>query len=241
MALSYFADMLGYSANVEYDVVHSNFSIDSFYAPANNTLGLPEGTFIDNSWAGSTKTANTANTFSGGKSYVELLAEAWKKICPWGTCGAFVIETFVDETTYTYMGMNKYHVIMSDFSGKKFQDSNYTSNPTMFHKQMMCVDTISQAAAMAKLAAQPPITLVQDYFECSQTLTSAVLSSIGNAAGSAGLYMSVIVGAAGFIFVQCTRLILNLTTGGEVQLLDIKTKREVLEKYADLKVNFLCL
>jgi hypothetical protein len=44
---------------------------------------------------------------------------------------------------------------------------------------------------MARLARIPPIKLIQSYYECTNTLTAAFMASIGYAAATAGLYVSI--------------------------------------------------
>lgn len=104
--------------------------------------------------------------WANGKSYEGLLQDAWDNLCPWGTCAAFVFESYSDETTYPYLGLNKYHVQLSDFSGQTFADPNYAINGSRLHKLQMCTDTLSMGDALAGLGSKPPITLIQTYYQC---------------------------------------------------------------------------
>ena len=48
----------------------------------------------------------------------------------------------------------------------------------------MCVDTLSQTIAMQNFATAPPVSLLQSYFECHNTVARATTSAIGSAAGT---------------------------------------------------------
>jgi hypothetical protein len=142
---AYFEEMLGYTANVDY---------------GRKTADQP----IQFDWSKDPSTGNF-------RSYKQLLKSSWDKICPWKTCSAFVFESYADDTTYPFIGLNKYHVQLADLSNEApFQDSSYLTNPTAFHKQQMCTDTLSQPTAIEMLASVPPITLTQKYYQCRPTL-----------------------------------------------------------------------
>jgi hypothetical protein len=117
-------------------------------------------------YAKATASQTIPGAWASGKSYEGLLKDAWDVVCPWGTCVAFVFESYADETTYPYQGLNKYHVQLSDFSGETFADPNYGINGTKLHKLQMCTDTLSMADALAGLGSKPPITLTQKYYQC---------------------------------------------------------------------------
>lgn len=184
-AVLYFNEMLGYSANSDYARQQADVPLKSFTDD--------NGRFYNNSWA-------------GGKSYNQLLRKAWDNICPWGTCASFVFESYSDDTTYTYLGLNKYHVQLADFSNQSFYDPNYNITKGQKHKLTMCADTISQTKAMSILGRYPPVQLIQTYFECRPLLQTAVVTSVGNAVGAANLAISVGTIVVGFLLVFGTNV-----------------------------------
>jgi hypothetical protein len=103
LATNYFSDILTFTANVDYARDTADTPIVSFTTSAEVA--------IDNSW-------------SGGKSYNQLLNAAWTTVCPWGTCAAFVFESYSDDVTYSYVGLNKYHVQLAEFSNQTFKGSD---------------------------------------------------------------------------------------------------------------------
>ena len=48
----------------------------------------------------------------------------------------------------------------------------------------MCVDTLSQPNAMQNFANSPPVSLLQAFYECHNTVGKATTSAIGSAAGT---------------------------------------------------------
>ena len=97
----------------------------------------------------------------------------------------------------------------------------------------MCVDTFSQPKAIARLARIPPIKLIQSYYECTNTLTAAFMASIGNAAATAGLYVSIFWIALGALFLLVIKSRARQTHSGEVAL--TQENKAALEDFFKLK------
>ena len=67
--------------------------------------------------------------------------------------------------------------------------------------KLECSDTLFQQAAFQRMAATPPVPVVQAYLECAPTLWSAVVSALGIAAANSALVSSFFCGAALFLVV----------------------------------------
>ena len=226
LAQRYFEEMLGYSANVDYARDTSNQKIGA----------LSKDQF--NAATGAKQTKGVGNAWAGGKSYNQLLKASWAKICPWGTCAAFVFETYADMTNFGYQGLNKFHVQMAEFSNITFVDANYTSSPNALHKLQMCTDTITMAAAMAKLSLVPPIPLVQSYYECTPTTQSAFIAAFGSAVGSATLFLQLGTLVVGNLIIWVANY--YLTRRKKERLLPKAERLDVLDQYEILKTQALC-
>ena len=159
----YWEKVMGFTANVDYAHTTADLPITADY------VSVVDGTIHTGGGA-----------WANGKSYKSMLRDAWDTVCPWGTCSAFVFESYADETTFPYLALNKYHVQLAQFSGETFVDPNYTINPTKRHKLQMCTDTLSMSDAMAKLGQKAPITLTQRYFQCRPNLTTVSERSGGS-------------------------------------------------------------
>ena len=48
-------------------------------------------------------------SFLENKTYHDLHMEQWKRICPWGTCGAFVFESYKVNLLDQFLPLNKYN------------------------------------------------------------------------------------------------------------------------------------
>jgi hypothetical protein len=141
------------------------------------------------SWRNETSGQIWDYSWAAGLSLSQLAQREFQVICD-GKCGLIFFYT------YSYKGetsantpLNKYDVSLSQLIANATQLRNTFLNMDL--PQQMCVDTLSQPRALSRLAQRPPVTLVQAYFECQNTPMAAFTASIGNAAATSGLYVSI--------------------------------------------------
>jgi len=135
------------------------------------------------------------------------LQQLWDDYCP--GCSAVVFFSYGTNANRAFLPVNKYDLQFASLSNESttYKVEIYVNDTTSIQRHfelplMMCENTLSQMAAMAKLTATSPVPLVADYFECQNTLQAAALTGIGSAAGSAGLYTSIVATVVGLIFVK---------------------------------------
>jgi hypothetical protein len=104
----------------------------------------------------------------------------------------------------------------------------------------VCADTVSQAAALKKLARFPPIALTQAYYECRPTILNAFVSSIGNAAGTAALIVQVGAIVVGFSLIFAANKFLKRRSRDVDKLMGKDDKEDVMSAYESLKTEALC-
>ena len=115
------------------------------------------------------------------------LTSAFNTLCPDKKCAAFVVEMSKANafTPLTKNGLNLYALTIDWVKDSAGQD---TLQPLL-----MCSDLISQPAVMNKLVASPPVELTMPFYNCHNTLATALQTSIGVAQGYASLASTLIV------------------------------------------------
>ena len=76
--------------------------------------------------------------------------------------------------------MNNFNVQFGSLSNKTYYSPTLQGPVPL----QMCVDTLSQTTAMQNFGHGPPISLLQSYYECHNTVAKAATSAIGSAAGT---------------------------------------------------------
>jgi len=109
-------------------------------------------------------------------------------LCPNNDCGAGVwtIHPARSSMESTYMTTN--NLQLKDLATNTWTDAfGYTQA-----KKVACENTIytPQAAGWARMRDTSPVKLVEPFFVCSTTFQQALSDSLGNAAGTAQLYMT---------------------------------------------------
>ena len=108
----------------------------------------------------------------------------WENICPWGTCGAIVIQTYkgVDNNEFLPLNTEEFQIAqdpaltdtfpfpLKDGSGKKIN-----------LPRTMCENALYNENAMTQLSAKPPVSLVQPYFQCRDSAISSLTAMAGKA------------------------------------------------------------
>lgn len=139
---------------------------------------------------------------------------AYDSICP--SCGTAVLQLFgydgYNDIYYNQLifAMNQNGVQLSELSNKTalyevcetYVNDTCTKTTNVSQPQFMCIDSFSQPLALSGLARNPPVPLIQNYFECRLRTTSAFQQAIGIASGSASLYTSIFVAIFGFFFIK---------------------------------------
>lgn len=89
-----------------------------------------------------------------------------------------------------------------------------------------CSDSIFRPQALALMKAQPPVMVVQPYFSCHSTLTTALITAVGVAAGNSALISAIVLTVLLHIIVQ----IINNTGNPLNRVLPPLRKAAMLEK-----------
>jgi hypothetical protein len=187
------------------------------------------GIFSDLSWA-------------QNKTFNELIREEYQKICQ-GRCGTmYLVIASKSLATSVNVPMNRFDLNLGDLSpnGSLVYNSGSAKAP-IWLPVSMCVDTFSQPQALARLSRAPPVKLIQSYYECTSSLSAALLSSIGNSAASARLYVGLSWAGFGVVFVLVMRfrakkshaVVLTQHNKADIEAAQSQIRRELI--YAELK------
>lgn len=143
------------------------------------------------SWTNATTGQQWDYNWAEGMSLRQLSQNEFRRICD-AKCGIVFFYTYsYRATTSVNLPMNQYDVSIDQLNTTTGVLLDAFVQPNMNFTLQMCVDTFSQPRALSLLAQQPPVQLVQTYFECRQTPMAAFTASIGNAAATSTLYVSV--------------------------------------------------
>jgi hypothetical protein len=136
-------------------------------------------------------------SYTRGMTWHEELTYEWRKICPDSGCSGIFFNSLAGPKMNNFQSVNSYNVQFGLLSNQTFY-SPVLHGPVPLQ---MCVDTLSQSLVMSRLGAKPPVSLVQSYFECSNTVSKALTTAIGSAAGSANLYTGIVMSVLGVVVV----------------------------------------
>jgi len=135
--------------------------------------------------------------------------------------------TAFPQATSVNMPINRFDLSLNQLSPNS--SIRYKSRFGLLPVQM-CVDTFSQPQAMARLSQAPPVKLVQSYYECTTTLSAALMASIGNAAATSTLYVGIGWTVFGALFILYLKLRAQRTHSGAIVLTeDIKMDLEATQ------------
>lgn len=172
------------------------------------TSFIRRGVFFDNSWA-------------NGRSLSKLLTDEFQSLCA-GNCAAITLSmSRMLGRTDLILPLNQYNLQLGHLipnTSDPNQYFTYTAIKLSTSQQnlakdlsaikmpyTMCKDTFSQAEAMARLAARPPIPLVAKYFDCHRNVQSALLTVFGSVVTSSLFYVSLAWILLGFIYTRVYR------------------------------------
>jgi hypothetical protein len=79
------------------------------------------------------------------------------------------------------------------------QTASYFYHKTVLKRQM-CENTIYNSAVMDSFINTSPVAVVQPYYQCRNTAKAALVNSVGNAAGTAGIVSAIFMLIAGIFF-----------------------------------------
>jgi len=153
----------------------------------------------------------------------------FKAICPDKKCAAIVF--LIDTTVGIFAPINLYNNDLRQISTQTYMETFYKfvkSTKTWvaagqkMASRIMCVDTFFFSDMMSGLAANPPMPLVQGYYNCHKTLADSVQAAIGNAAGAASLIANIAIAAVCFFWFSVYN-----TTKGEKGMIPKKKKEEM--------------
>lgn len=117
---------------------------------------------------------NNASVLAG-----DYHAQQWKRICPWGTCGAVVFSSYNNPTISAFLPLNDFNFQSRD---SPINNLTYGDPPK---KRDMCTNTIFNGEALTLMIENAPSPLVQPYYECRKRTFAAFQDAAGNAAGIA--------------------------------------------------------
>lgn len=124
-------------------------------------------------------------SWAQGKSYLDLLDEAWQGLCDTNDCGVLVFQV---------EGSNDWPFTIS-FTDFLALNQNASAAPGV----VTCQDFSFGPSLYTALASTPPTPFTQNYFECRKSLGNALLASIGPAVASANFFSTlgwIVVGYA---------------------------------------------
>lgn len=198
------SDVLSYTISIAESMGMENIPLTSYWDD--------NGVFVDNSWA-------------NGRSFEELLTEAFDTFCGEEHCAAYVFKTNIEREGY----LNRFRVSFSDLL------SENGMNP---HAQQISCRNIAPKSVIAlnNLVVVPPTPLVNSYFQCRRTYYAALVASLGGAVASANFYSSFVWIVLGYVLVRVLRA-RNRHHGTETtdNVFTAHTKDEVAEVLERLK------
>ena len=132
-----------------------------------------------------------------GTVFDAQLAQAFNALCPNKKCAAMVMELTKASafTPLTEQQLNLYG-LTSQFV------KNSTSGLNTSQPLLMCSDLVSQQNAVSKLVNVPPVQLTMPFFNCHNTLSTALQTSIGIAQGYASLASQLCITVVTILIVQ---------------------------------------
>lgn len=163
-AIQALAPILSYSLNIARAPATSHIPITSWQKPSSQ-ISHRENAYFNNSWA-------------AGRSYDELLEDAWDGLCP--SCSGIVFEELTGLTIINQI--NKYGLTYEEIARKNAE--NVQSNE-------FCGDTFSNSETLAALKRTPPTELVYPYYKCSKKLSNAFWTVIGSSLAATSFLMNV--------------------------------------------------
>ena len=104
----------------------------------------------------------------------------WQNICPWGTCGAIVIQTYkgVDNNEFLPLNTEEFQIAQDPALTDTFPFP-LADGKTINLPRTMCENALYNHNAMTMLSAKPPVSLVQPYFQCRDAAISALTAMAG--------------------------------------------------------------
>lgn len=99
--------------------------------------------------------------------------------------------------------LNSEGLKLSDFSTSKANPSKF-KGMNRNNYVVMCSDSLYRRSALSVMSQAPPIEVVQPYFSCHPTMTNAIITASGIAAGNAALLTSVFLALAISLLVYYT-------------------------------------
>jgi hypothetical protein len=112
-------------------------------------------------------------------TYANTHKTEWMNICPWGTCGAIIFESYRSTSTDAFLPLNAYdYQAVEDPALSQYYNAQF-GNTTLPLKQSMCMNNLYIENAMNSLASTVPTAMVQPYQECQATAMAALIRSVG--------------------------------------------------------------
>jgi hypothetical protein len=104
----------------------------------------------------------------------------WKKVCPNGNCGAVLFETYKGTGNNEFLPLNKYEYQVTQ--NPAISDTYLFSNKSGKHvylKRMMCENALYIPGAIEKLSERPPVSIIQPFFQCHDTVLAGLTTAAG--------------------------------------------------------------
>ena len=184
-------------------------------------------------------------SFAKNLTFNQLAQAEFQMVCS-GQCGTIFFRTYsAPRKNSVNMPINRFNLNLGQLSPNPSLQINISG---VNLPVSMCVDTFSQPQALARLTQAPPVRLIQNYFECTSTLSSALMTSIGNAAASARLYVGLSWAAFGVLFVFLLRLrakrsheiVLTQHAKADIEAAQAQIRNELIyEEFKELRTELL--
>jgi len=134
------------------------------------------------------KQPESAGTHSGKLKVFHELSAPNTGLCPNNDCGAGVWTVHPARNSMESTYLTKSNLQLKDLALNTWTDSFAYAKA----KKVACENTIydPQAAGWARMKGTSPVKLVEPFYVCSTTFKQALADSLGNASGTAQLYMT---------------------------------------------------
>ena len=122
--------------------------------------------------------------WANNQTIAQLVSSEFTKICNKDCTMIFFYSYAAPGATSMNMPINEF-----DLSLRQLNGNSSNRLPSTGLRIQMCSDSFTRREPLAMLSKNPPVKLVQSYYECQNTLTTSLVGSVGNAAATSTLYV----------------------------------------------------
>lgn len=181
------------------------------------------------------KNVDFADKSVGGKpSSAQLLADAWDSLgISRKNISAVIFRSIgVEGEMNLILPLNKFNVQMTDLVQP--EPRYWDRNAGVYLSATMCKDAFNFTAALARMAHNPPVKLVEDYYRCKRSTYSTLVLSAGASFSFTNFITSALWTVVGFFAVQAFKRYLK-TKGSRVTVVSHRAKLKLADMLQDIK------